>query len=601
MATGAGGQYAKEFHAAATELLECGRDMRKFANESEAVLGRFHRALLHLSKQGYSDEGVIVRSIGPKGEIVHFLLDCVRNRFLLWRRVRHVKELLCKADSSWSRAFVDHVASCPTCKTVDLARDETPPPQVPQARWPIPFALELLAFLGLALPLCALGQGCDCRFRPALLALGLALAVPWLAFEAVWRCRRGPVLARFAAGDYAVGMRRADAGCCWCPSGTLLLDPLPEPEAAVRRSATSEQPSPGHRAWVSFGMWHTGPPTGATVRVCQAPFGDRGSDSDSGASSLGSGEEVACSPAWALEVTCDERHWAERAGTLRPTGSVEGLAGAGAAAAFDGNALVLCLGGGGGEEAWAKLGCCRLDWVRRVLLTMAALGLLIAVVATALPPGIVRHCGPTTRTVALPTPLNVFILLDASFSITGTNPEGWNDEKLAANKIIDGFAQAHGASGTTSGGVAQFSSGATLEVPLTSDLDKATRHVSVMRMDPGATEMEDGLRLCQEQLSTQMQAAAEARGLSVRADHGRHSNGQGCGCCGLPGSAERRHPHHGHLRGEGHPVGQLAEGDDLVPELQWLRLPVVCRSIGLRDASGKVQRGGQLRCAGHQA
>jgi len=472
MATnGASSPQAIEWNAAAAAAVECSRNIRLFVNESEAVLNRLHRALLYLQNQKFSDEKRILESAPSKEEVVHFLLVCVRNRFLAWRKVSYIKDLL-TSSSQWSEAFRAHVASCPTCATVDLARGTVDPK--PKDRLPIPFLLELLAACGVGLPLFAFALGCNCPVRIWMFLLGILLLAPLLAFESLWRRQRLRMLWSFAPGDYVVGATRVEVRCCWCPLRALLLE---QGEASRKRGL------------MTFGeWWHKAP--APTANVQRAPTAYCGVSSSSGCESAGSSSP---GEAGRLAINCAERGWSARAAILRAGGALEGLPSGGT---FDGDAIVFERSGRSNAEpqVWAKLGWWRLGWMRRAMMLLAALGLLLSVVAAAFPPGVAFRCSPEIWHLTTLSPLDIFFVLDSSASI---QPAGWSSEKAATAGMVDGFATAYGSQASlVKAGVAQFSTDTRLEISLTQDLAKVKAVVQAMTQDSGATYMANALKTC---------------------------------------------------------------------------------------------------------
>eukprot|EP00928_Gymnodinium_smaydae_P015631 TRINITY_DN15793_c0_g1_i1.p1 TRINITY_DN15793_c0_g1~~TRINITY_DN15793_c0_g1_i1.p1 ORF type:complete len:694 (+),score=148.11 TRINITY_DN15793_c0_g1_i1:1071-3152(+) len=500
-ASGASSAQAVKLNAAVSKVFECARDSRKFVNESEPVLAEFKRAVDQVHRQKFSDEAAIFSAIGEKEVVVHFLMDCVRNRFLLWHNVGEVKQVLTDSSKPWSDAFKRHVASCPSCRTVDLRRPAPPP--APVLRWPIPFPLELLALLGLAFPLLALGQGCDCRYRPWLLALGLLLLLPWLAFEGLWRYRRARILARFVAGSYAAKMQRHASGFFWRPSQALYVDapPAPAPPKAARGRA-EEQEEATESSCVSFGEWHKSQPRAlAKISFCREATGSS-SDSDAsmsavaveqgrgGYSGSSSSDSETVVERWRLGVSCASQKWDARAAFLKSDGNIEGL---GNSAIFDGDSIVF----EGKTDVWVKLGYWRLDWFRKTLVSLAAFGALMALSAVALAPGLVTNCIPFSESTEIPTPLEAYFVVDSSYSVG----DGWPDELSAANAIIQGFEDTY--SGRIEDlyvGAGQFSSDAVPEVELTNVLADAKTAISAIQVKAGSTRTDLGLQMCQEKL-----------------------------------------------------------------------------------------------------
>merc|ERR1712079_789236 len=151
---------------------------------------------------------------------------------------------------------------------------------------------------------------------------------------------------------------------------------------------------------------------------------------------------------------------------------------------FDGDAIIWQpVSAKGVEEVWAKVGCCRLGWLRRFLLSLAAFGILMAISAAAFAPGLVKQCGPVETVRRETVPLKSFLLLDASASICAGNLlcPGWEAEKLAAVSIVDAFTAAHGEDKVYAG-AAQFSSSTRVEASLSGDLASVKAAVRAMVM-----------------------------------------------------------------------------------------------------------------------
>jgi hypothetical protein len=167
-------------------------------------------------------------------------------------------------------------------------------------------------------------------------------------------------------------------------------------------------------------------------------------------------------------------------------------------ATFDGNAI--CLAAAAGSQApnvWVKGGIFRLEWIAKLCISLAGLGLLTIALAAAIEPGLTLRCFPPAPAVTeLHSPMNAVFLLDASYSITAT--DSWELEKETVAQMINAFDD--GMAGTLRVGATQFSDSATVEVPLTSDVSSATTEIHSMDQIEGGTNFEEALRACQEQL-----------------------------------------------------------------------------------------------------
>lgn len=462
---GATDGYAGELRAAAEAALVCSADARRFVNECEPIINRFYLALQHVKQQRYADEQQIVDSLEDRELLVHFFIDCVRNRFLLRSKVRHIKRLLTESSPLWKRAFHDHVRSCCTCRTVDLEGGDTAPigvateaSPVPRARLPIPFCLEVLAFIAALFPLLSwwLAHG-SCALQWLFVILGVLAVLPIAALQIAWCWRRQWLLHQFAPGTFVVGMRHRKLSCLWAPSKLHLHD-----------AAASEAVD---RSFHSFGWWSRRRlfPVVATLRA---------------------------DGAGALAVDCPTRGWSISAAAAANTGAVQGLP---RRASFDGTCIVLAPEPGGAEpEVWAKSGFWRLDILQKMLFLLAALGLMALVAAIALPPGFDIHCaaGPSLHRL----PLRAFFLLDASGSI---DTQAWEAEKQAAEGIVTAFRDVYATESSQElyFGVAQFATRPHLEIPLTGDVSDLVKRLRAIEQLPGGTRFKEALQVCLAQLA----------------------------------------------------------------------------------------------------
>lgn len=468
-------QRVEELKRAAAEAVECGRDTRKFVNESEPTLGKLHRAVQLVRRKKYADEQRILNEVLCKDEVVHFVLSCARNRFVLKDKVVSLKEDLCSGSAQWDRAFQAHTAKCSACATVDLRPQQaskTPEAPLPRSRRPVPFVLELLALLGVALPSVALGQGCGCALRWWLALGGLLLCLPLLVLGALWRWWREELLWRLVAGRYVVGANAASAPWMWAPTRELYELQAPE--------GPRQLPGP-----TSFGHWWC-------YRRASASTGQSVGEAVSYA------RVARTKDPRALSVTCDSMRLDGSATSFSMDGTRGVIQGLPRPATFDGNAI--CLAAAAGSQApnvWVKGGIFRLEWIAKLCISLAGLGLLTVALAAAIEPGLTLRCFPPAPTVTeLHSPMNAVFLLDASYSIT----DSWELEKETAAQMISAFDD--GMAGTLRVGATQFSDSATVEVPLTSDVSSATTEIRSIDQIQGGTNFEEALRACQEQLDS---------------------------------------------------------------------------------------------------
>lgn len=444
-----------ELNAAAAAALECTKDSTLFVNECEPVLGRFNRAVIHY-KQTHAGQSKALDALQDKDLLVHFMIDCVRNRFTFQRKVTALKAELEDSSNPWKRAFRDHLRRCPTCRNVDLskgAKPSAPPPKRPKL--PIPFIVEVLALCGLLLPLLAYYQGCDCITRILLIALGLLLWLPLVVFEFLWCTMRDSMKWHlFVAGPYAV-----DApveGACWrrfwTPTGALLRVPV---------HGDSSQP----RKCLSWGHWGCPHywPVGGTVEKA------------------GTGER-------ALKVTCDASRWSDKSARLGSQGAVHGL---NMDATCTGNTITFKPDRAGVEpKVWVKLGCRRLDVVRKTLMTIAAVGLLCILTATAVNPQAFANCCGSG-----PQELRAMFMVDSSGSVSDNE---WKQEKEATVEMIHDFDERF--PGRFHAGLLQFSSKAYLEVPMTDNISVVVNKTKKLKQKNEGTTFSHPLKECQRQL-----------------------------------------------------------------------------------------------------
>jgi len=465
---GTASTYSEELRQAVEAAIECGVDRVKFVNESEAVLNRVHRAVTRFRQQKFSDERQILEALESKDSLVHFFIDCVRNRFLYRSKVAQLKADLSSSSSVWDRAFKDHVVRCPTCRTVDFSKASPPPPPAkPQQKLPIPFAIELLAVLGISLPLFALGQGCDCKLRPWLLLCGIILCLPLSIFELMWRlsCTHSWVLWNLCVGSYAIDVERRALRLPWSPSAvTFKRSDLPD----------------ASNTFVSFGQWFRCPqlPVGATMRKSR-PKPDLPEPT----------RRDHC-----IAISCSSLNWTDASGIVEADGNMRGLP---KQMVFDGNEIRFS-STDGGTQVWAKIGRVRLEWIRKFLSVQFLIGIVMALVAVSFHPGL-GQCSPietlTSRIVR--TPLRAIFLVDGSSSVD----DEFNDEKRATEAIMEAFKEVYEPDvDRLHQGVVQFASNVKVEQTVSNDFSQVRSSVRSMSLLGGGTSFAGPLRECQRML-----------------------------------------------------------------------------------------------------
>jgi hypothetical protein len=339
-----------------------------------------------------------------------------------------------------------------------------PSPQ--RGRLPIPFIIELLAVIGACIPFFALFQGCDCALRPWLVFCGVVLCLPLFLFELLWRlrCSRSWLLWRLAAGSYAVNVQSRELGFLWTPT-----------TAELKQEECGQVSS---KAFLSFGEWYYNPQfqVGATIRrVLRSP------DVPQASSHLRS-----------IAFNCSLLTWTNAAAMLDGSGDITGLP---KPAKFDGNILTLNADSGK-EIQWAKFGCMRLEWLRKVMCVSAVVGFAMAVVAASFHPGLTSDCGPkvTERSRVVRMPLRAIFLVDGSSSVKAD----FEAEKNATEAIMKGFRQAFRSDAQQLyQGVVQFSDDMQLESKLSNDFAEVNVAVRSMQLLTGGTSFEGPLRKCQ--------------------------------------------------------------------------------------------------------
>jgi uncharacterized protein YegL len=268
----------------------------------------------------------------------------------------------------------------------------------------------------------------------------------------------------------------------WAPTAAVYYSPG-GPGAHAGAAASP----PSLSSFVSFGQWYRQPQLQESATVCLLDRRDR-----------------------SLALTCGARGWQANKAQLGPGGDLHDLPVEGS---FDGTALVLA--GKAAPSVWAKLGWWRLDYLRKTMASLAALGLLMSVVAASFHPGLVSECGPTftERLVSVRAPLKVVFLLDASGSISDTQ---WEEEKNAAKAIGQAFVDVYASDADKVHiGVAQFASDAQLDLPITSDWSGVSTALGGIPQQSGGTVFGGALNICQQQLNGYTQAGDGAFDLCV--------------------------------------------------------------------------------------
>jgi len=166
-------------------------------------------------------------------------------------------------------------------------------------------------------------------------------------------------------------------------------------------------------------------------------------------------------------------------------------------ASFDGSSIVAHSGPREGQ-VWRKAGYWRLDFVSKVLITLAVVGIQTMFVAAVLPPGVI-----SAHNARLP--LKAVFLVDGSGSVT---PQQWKTGRRANQQFVSDFAKVYGSDqGKLHFGFIQFSDAAFVELPLTSDLDSVTARLGSMKQRGGDTNFADALAACQTMLDGYTQVA----------------------------------------------------------------------------------------------
>jgi hypothetical protein len=160
-------------------------------------------------------------------------------------------------------------------------------------------------------------------------------------------------------------------------------------------------------------------------------------------------------------------------------------------AEFDGSSIVAKSGPREGQ-VWRKAGYWRLDFLTKVLLTMAVVGVEAMFTAAVLPPGVISEDSARM-------PLKAVFLIDGSGSIT---PPQWQAAMQANKAFISDFSDVYGSDpGQLNFGLVQFSTDAHVELPITDDLSKVTAVLDNMVHREGSTNFDRALAQCQKLLA----------------------------------------------------------------------------------------------------
>lgn len=479
---GAGGQKDLNLRAAVTECVKAGKDSQRFANESEVVLNTFDKALRSVLFERYIDEQEIIDGVPDKEAFVKFLLDCVQSRFLLWFKVVGIKKRLTAKSKLWGAAF-DKVSRTPPYDSVDLRQPPgAPQPSPPPARFklPIPFCLEMFAVFAILFPLLTLVPSWSGFTRWTAFCVGLALCSPCVIFELLTWCAQDWLLASLICGKYAVltGDDKHTLGWLWWPS---------------TRFVTKYE---GPLSCVSFGQWFPCPQAAEGASIEIGAGGCRmNSTLLSASTSVGSSHESSrVIESAVLVVECASLMWSGKQASLCAGGALEGLP---MPAIFDGDAIELS--SEFSEEppqTWVKLSFWRMEWIRKMLLSMFTLGLTFSCSSALVTPFLTWP----SSAVEL-QPIVVVFLLDSSGSLSAAM---WKQEQDAAKIIVDAFVRAfNGDPKDLHIGITQFSNKVEVSVPLTNDLRGKVYPflppAKGLKQKLGETDYEIALRSCTNQ------------------------------------------------------------------------------------------------------
>mmetsp|Transcript_16267 Transcript_16267/g.38181 ORF Transcript_16267/g.38181 Transcript_16267/m.38181 type:complete len:592 (+) Transcript_16267:62-1837(+) len=386
----------------------------------------------------------------------------------------------------------------------------------PEPQPPVPFILLLLLVSAGVLAVLPLLGACSVQMHRLLLGVGVALALPLLVLEAMLLCGgRAWLLERFLAGDYSEGATARKLQCLWYPEKVQILE-YTTGEAAGRRI---EQ----YAAW-------------ETTAIVEYAENVRGGNRDGGSvvrdAALRVGREARINGLQkAPELNgsrCTCQQWLDEQGRWRvrlQDGSakdvkpenlralhnfrieVPGSFGAGVEvsvlrdgelrgaglpfqAEFDGSSLVATSGPREGQ-AWRKAGYWRLDFVTKVLMAMAVIGLEAVFAAAVLPPGVVSEASARL-------PLKAVFLVDGSSSITQSQ---WVAAMRANKQFIANFEDVYSSDqGKLNFGLVQFSSDAQVELPISHELSTVIETLDGMVLLGGDTDFYNALSRCQQQL-----------------------------------------------------------------------------------------------------
>lgn len=168
-------------------------------------------------------------------------------------------------------------------------------------------------------------------------------------------------------------------------------------------------------------------------------------------------------------------------------------------AEFNGSAIIATSGPRAGQ-AWMKAGYWRMDFVMKVVMAMAVVGLESMFAASVLPPGVVSAGSARL-------PLKAVYLVDGSGSIT---PPQWQAAMRANKKFIADFEDVYSSEpGKLNFGFVQFSTQAVVELPITHDLTSVTSMLDNIQQRQGDTFFDKALSLCQQLLDGYTEAGTK--------------------------------------------------------------------------------------------
>jgi len=406
------------------------------------------------------------------------------------------------------------------CRDVPDSRDDAGP-QEPQP--PVPFILLLLAVSAGVFAVLPFLGGCNVHIHRCLLAMGALLTMPFLAMRVLSLCGgQAWLLERFFEGEYSEGATSRALPCLWHPEKIQILQYTTgevagrtiETYAAfettaiveyvetarggnrdgghvVREEVSELQPGSAVRL---FGL-KTAPQFNGLQGTCQTWLAGRWRVA------LHNGEMKDVKPdnlavIRNFSVTIPASIGTDIAVTMDSHGTLNGHS-LPFEASFDGSSIVARSGPRQGQ-AWRKAGYWRLDFVTKVVIALAVVGIQTMFVAAMLPPGVI-----SAHSARLP--LKAVFLVDGSGSVT---PQQWNTGRRANQQFVTDFLKVYGSDqGKLNFGFIQFSDSAFVELPLTSDLDSVARSLGSMKQRGGDTNFADALAACQTMLDGYTQVA----------------------------------------------------------------------------------------------